>query len=81
MENEAVRSMKDGLTLNYVSRQILEMRCSEEKGSVTFSFLALPGSDKDDGAHDVVCCESAWFSKNIVTHTLRSVAVDMICNH
>lgn len=50
-----MRSMKDGLTLSYVSRQILGMRCSEEKGSVMLSFLALPGSDKDDGAqHDVV---------------------------
>lgn len=68
--------MKDGLTLNYVSRQLLGMRCSGEKGSVMFCFLVLLGSDKDDGAQ-----RDGAFSKNIVTHTLRSVAVDTFCNH
>ncbi len=37
-ENETEKSMKKGLTLNHVSRQLLGMRCIGEKGSVTFGF-------------------------------------------
>lgn len=40
MKNEAERSMKDGLTVNYVSKQLLGMRCSGEKGSVLLPYAS-----------------------------------------